>query len=120
MLIMRHLNEFNIFNWKKFAEGKRFLVTSCRPWLDFESQKTLGSAVEVVIYKDETEYKQKEGEQTTNLFEKLTFKVNKELDIPIKAFVEPVNVSAKIYGEYRNQLSVKCNDITVLRAQGKS
>lgn len=116
---MKHLSQFLHFNWDAFAEGKRFLVTSCRPWVDFDSKETLGTAVEVVIYKDETEYRQREGEQTTNLFEKLTFKVNKELDIPLKSFIEPINATATIYGEYRNQLSVKCDDITVLR-QGKS
>ena len=105
---MKHLNQFNIFDWNAFAEGKRFLVTSCRPWVDFESKEALGSAIEVVIYKDETEYRQKDGEQTT-----------KEVDIPLKSFIEPINATATIYGEYRNQLSVKCNDITVLR-QGKS
>lgn len=116
---MKHLSQFVHFNWEAFAEGKRFLVTSCRPWIDFESKEALGSAIEVVIYKDETEYRQKDGEQTTNLFEKLTFKVNKEVDIPLKSFIEPINATATIYGEYRNQLSVKCDDITVLR-QGKS
>lgn len=117
---MKQLNQFNIFDWNAFADGKRFLVTSCRPWVDFETKETLGTQVEVVIYKDDTHYNQKDGEIVTNLFEKLSFKVSKDLDIPIKAFVEPVNVSAKIYGEYRNQLSVKCDDITVLHAHGKS
>lgn len=117
---MKFLNQFLEFEWESFAEGKRFLVTGCKPWVDFETKKNLGTAVEVVIYKDETPYEQKDGEKVTNLFEKLTFKVSKELDIPIKAFVEPVNVSAKIYGEYRNQLSVKCDGITVLHAHGKS
>lgn len=35
------------------------------------------------------------------------------MDIPIDSRVMPKNVVANIYGEYRNQLSVKCEDIAV-------
>lgn len=115
---MKYLNQFLNFNWNAFADGKRFLVTGCKPWQDFKTKKNLGTAVEVVIYKDETPYEQKDGEKVTNLFEKLTFKVNKELDIAPKTFVKPIDVTATIYGDYRNQLSVKCKDITTI-TQGK-
>ena len=42
---------------------------------------------------------------------KITFKVNKDINVPLKARVKPINAVATIYGDYRNQLSVKCDDI---------
>lgn len=53
----------------------------------------------------------------SNRFEKLTFKVSKDVEIPIEAIVEPLNATAAVYGDYRNQLSVKCSDIKVLRTK---
>ena len=37
----------------------------------------------------------------------------KDVDIPLESRVMPRGVTANIYGEYRNQLSVKCEDIAV-------
>ena len=34
--------------------------------------------------------------------------------IPVESRVVPKNAVASVYGEYRNQLSVKCEDISVL------
>ena len=110
---MKGLNQFLTFNWAAFAEGKTFVVTGVSEYQDYESKEHLGTKVECVIYVDRTPYSFKDGKEFTNRFEKITFKVLKDVDIPIDSRVMPTNVVANIYGEYRNQLSVKCEDIAV-------
>ena len=111
---MKHLNEFIKFDWEKFAEKKSFMVTGISELKDFESKKHLGTKIEAVIIEDGTNYKQKEGECVTNRFEKILFKIYKDVNVPLNSQVLPVNVSASIYGDYRNQLSVKAEDIKVI------
>ena len=49
------------------------------------------------------------------MYEKLTIKVPKNIDVPMNAKVRVINPEASIYGEYRNQLSVVAEDIEVLK-----
>jgi hypothetical protein len=114
---MKKLIQFQSFEWGAFTKGKLFLVTGTSEWRDFNTKEHLGTIVEVVIYKDETQYAQKEGEHVTNRFEKLKFKIRKDVDVPINCFVQPVGVTATIYGDYRNQLSVKADDIKVIQTK---
>ncbi len=116
---MKGLNQFLVFDWNGFAEGKSFLVTGLSEYQDFETKAHLGTKVECVIASDKTPYKFKEGEVFSNRFEKITFKVAKDVDIPVEARVVPKNAVATIYGEYRNQLSVKCEDIAVVMPKEK-
>ena len=103
-----------VFNWDAFAEGKTFVVTGIDEYQDFETKAHLGTKVECVIASDKTPYSFKDGKTFTNRFEKITFKVSKDVNIPIESRVIPKNVVASIYGEYRNQLSCKCSDIEVV------
>jgi len=113
---MKLLNTFLLFQWKQFAQDKEFTVTAMTEWVDYDTKRHLGTRVDVVITADATPYKTKDGQQVSNLFEKLTFKVNKDVTVPVGAKVVPVNAVATIYGQYRNQLSVKCDDIQVVQA----
>lgn len=115
---MKYLSQFVKFQWSDFAKDKQFLVTGCSQWVDRNSDELLGTRVEVAIVKDATHYQHKEGESGSNLFEKLIFKVSKEISVPENSLVVAVNAVAKVYGDYRNQLSVTCDDIKV--AQVKS
>ncbi len=110
---MKGLNQFLQFNWEAFAEGKIFTVTGIGEYQDYDTKKHLGTKVECVIASDKTPYSFKDGKEFTNRFEKITFKVLRDVDVPLEARVMPEGVVAKIYGEYRNQLSVKCEDIAV-------
>lgn len=114
---MKGLNQFNTFDWNRFADGKLFVVTGVSEWSDFNTKAHLGTKVDCVIAVDKTVYAFKDGQQFTNRFEKISFKVNKDMNIPIDSRVMPKGATASIYGEYRNKLSVKCDDIVV--AQGK-
>lgn len=113
---MKHLTQFQKFDMEGFLKGKQLLVTSVSEYVDYETKKHLGVKAEVVIIKDDTEYKQKPGEQTTNRFEKFTIKLLSDKDIPINSYIYPVDVTAKVYGQYNDQLSVTAGDIKI--AQG--
>lgn len=110
---MKGLNQFLVFNWDAFSEGKTFVVTGISEYQDFETKKHLGTKVECIIALDKTPYSFKDGKEFTNRFEKITFKVLKNITIPIESRVMPKDVVATIYGDYRNLLSVKCGDIVV-------
>ena len=111
---MKALNQFQTFDWAKLSEGKQFAVTQVSEYTDFDTGAHLGTKVEVVIIVDKTPYQFREGNEFTNRFEKLVFKCTKDLDIPLDARVEPKGVTATVFGDYRNKLSVKCDDVTVL------
>ncbi len=111
---MKKLNQFLEFNTKKFFEGKAFIATGSMPWKDFDTGRVRGTKIEVVIAKDDTHYDLREGETVSNLYEKLTFKVPKAIEIPVNAQVEPKGVKATVYGEYRNQLACTAEDVLVV------
>ncbi len=110
---MKYLTQFQRFDMDEFLKGKQLLVTGVGENADFETKKHLGTKVEVVIVKDETPYTQKQGEQKTNLFEKFNIKLLKDIDVPVNAYVYPVNVTAKVYGKYNESLSVTAGDLKI-------
>lgn len=111
---MRGLNQFLLFDFPRFADGKVFQVVSVRPWKEFESKKVLGTAVDCVIAVDNTVYPRSTPDKPiTNRFERITFKVAKSLQIPQDSYVIPINAKATVYGEYHNLLSVQAQDIQI-------
>ena len=108
---MQKLSLFLTFLWMKFAKGKVFTVTSCAPWKD-QNDNIVGSRIMTAITQDDTDY----GiEGVSNIYERVTFKIPKVgVVIPIGATVEPLNPVATVYGQYRNQLSVKADDVRVV------
>ncbi len=111
---MYNLNQFQQFDIEKFLKGKVLKVLGIRDWIDFDTKKILGTIVDTVIWVDKTEYKVKNGEIKTNAFEKLPLKIGKKVSVEIDAFVMPVHAIASIYGDYRNKLSVKCDDVKII------
>lgn len=110
---MRGLNQFQFFNWDLFAKDKVFIVVGNSEYSDYESKQHLGSKVECIIALDNTNYEYKNGNVFTNRYEKICFKVRKDVNIPLDTRVVPKGVTARVYGDYRNQLSVVCEDIEV-------
>ncbi len=113
---MLFLYMYEEFNLEKFLHGKELSVTGCHPWTDFETKKELGTTVEVAITKDGTEYpKKKAGDARTNLFEKFRIKLPKlNYAVPVGAIITIVNGDPTVYGERRDQLSVKAEDVKVI------
>ena len=114
---MKKLNQFVKFLFDEFSKGKVYRVTGVRPWLDYDTKEHLGTKIDVIIAEDKTVYDTKNGETVTNQYEKLAFKIPKDIKIPTDARVTPVNPVAVVYGQYRNQLSVTADDIKVIAPQ---
>ncbi len=108
---MKKLNMFTTFDWNSFAKGKRFVSIGKSEWKNFDTGEHLGTKIEAVIAKDDTDYGNQNGEVVTNLYEKLTFKVPQDIDVPLNVEIHPKNVVATVYGDYRNQLSCTAESI---------
>lgn len=115
---MKKLSQFVSFNWESFAKDKRFLCTGGGEWIDYATKEHRGTKIEVVIAVDNTEYRHTEGEIVSNRFEKLAIKVSDDIDISVDQYVVPIGVVAKVYGDYRNQLSVTITGLTVIPKKG--
>lgn len=113
---MKKLAQFLNFDIDGFLADKAIQVTEVRPWEDFEHKGSiLGTTVEVVILTDNTQYDHKPGETVSNRFEKFKIKVPKRsVSVDVGDFVVPINPTATVYGDRRNQLSVKADDIVVI------
>lgn len=111
---MKGLSLYLSFNWRDFAKGKTLKAVSCGPWVDFETKAHMGTKVEVVIAEDDTIYPTKEGKVISNLYERMQVKVPKDITVPVGAVVELVGVVATVYGDYRNKLSVRAEDVRVV------
>lgn len=114
--IMKYLNQFLRFAADPFFKGKVLTVTGIREWLDHATKAKLGWIVDTVITADATEYKHKAGEAASNLYEKLALKTPVKPTVSVGESVMPVNPVCTVYGEYRNQLSVRCDDVVVAPA----
>lgn len=113
---MTGLNQFLNFDFARFCQGKRFVTTASKAWVDHDTHQHLGTVVAVAITEDQTAYKPgKDGKAISNLFEKMNWKVGRDINIPVGVQVVPVDGVATIYGDYRNQLSVRVADIKVVQ-----
>ena len=111
---MKFLQDF--FNWEGFSQGKVFAVTGVSEWKDFKTKEHLGTRVECAIVKDSTVYPQKDNSNESNLYEKITFKVSKDVNPSIQSYVKPIAPVCRIYGNFNDMLRVKCSDIQILQA----
>lgn len=116
-MALKKLSSFLSFSLAEFVREKTLMVSASKPWVDYETKQHRGTAVELVIVKDETPYPpSKDGGAVSNIYEKFTVKVPKDLTIPVGSIVEVINGVGTVYGEYRNQLSVKADDVKVIQA----
>lgn len=113
---MRHLNPFLRFDLPAFLSGKELTAIGSRPWVDPATGVVLGTKVDAAITKDNTEYPApKDGMlPLTNIYEKLTIKIPKDITIPAGAVIAIVDGVGTVYGDYRNQLSIKAADVKVI------
>ena len=111
---MKFLNQFTKFDLQGFLADKQLMVTGTSEWVDFDSKAHRGTKIEVAIVSDRTKYKQRDGQQETNRFEKLAIKVSKDVTVPLESIITLVNGTASVYGDYRNQLSVTADDVKIM------
>lgn len=112
---MKYLNAFTNFDLVDFLLGKELTVTACTTWVDFNTGAVQGTKIEVAITRDDTPYPPaKDGSVSTNLYEKMTVKIPRAITVPTGAIVTIVNGIGNVYGEYRNQLSIRAEDVKVI------
>lgn len=121
---LKKLSQFQVFDSKSFFESKDFLLSKIEEWQEEGSQnlKTVGTKVTGVIFVDKSSY----GNAGTgiNRGESITFKVSQPVTnfSSWKAFNTVFKATAftkvTVYGEYRNQLSVKVPSLTVISGAG--
>ena len=100
---MKGLGQFRQFDWAGFSAGKAYQVVGVSDWLDRDTGKRLGKRVDVVITSDNTQYEHRNGEQFTNLYQRLTFKIegSAAVDVAIGDIVismDHVRAQAAEYG----------------------
>lgn len=121
---LKKLSQFQVFDSKSFFESKDFLLSKIEEWQEEGSQnlKTVGTKVTGVIFVDKSSYGN--AGIGINRGESITFKVSQPVTnfSSWKAFNTVFKATAftkvTVYGEYRNQLSVKVPSLTVISGAG--
>lgn len=113
-MALKKLSQFQYFDIDEFVAKMKLVTTGQAEWKDFETGNRKGTRVETVIAQDKTQYKTQEGEVVNNLYEKLTIKIPKDINVPMNVEVRLINPVATVYGDYRNQLSITSEDIEVI------
>lgn len=112
---MKGLFEFQHFDWDSFTIGKVYRVVGVAPWADYNTGERRGTKVTVVIVEDKTPYHCKAEAKYTNQYERLAFKVTGDVDnVAVGDCVVPMDVTAKVYEQYNNQLAVTCSGLSVV------
>ena len=113
---MKYLTQFLHFDCSRFFSDKTLQVVGCKQWSDFTTKDIVGTRLTAVIVEDKTPYRVKDGEQASNIFEKISIKIpGKTLNIAPGTVVELVNPVGTVYGDYRNQLSIRAEDVKVIQ-----
>lgn len=113
---LKGLGQYNKFDLNGFLAGKKLVLTSVSEWRDYQSKELMGMKVEATITEDNTSYKTNGNLPISNLYNKLTIKVPGKVDLPIGTEVEIVDGEATVYGDYRNQLSIKAKAVRPVTA----
>lgn len=110
---MHNLGQFMSFDTGAFFSGKKLQFVDKSNWVDHDTGALLGTRVDLVIIEDKTPYKAKaDGTPArTNRFEKITVKVPGAVSLPDDAMVELVNPVGTVWGDYRNQLSMRADEV---------
>lgn len=112
--MVKRLNSFQFFNTIAFLEKLILMGMRCEPWQDFSTKQLKGIKVTATVWADHHDY----GDPSiSNVGEQLVIKVlnpNAELlDFTTPHFIEVINPTGKIYGEFSNQLSLVADQVVI-------
>lgn len=115
---MKYLTQFLKFHWQAFMRGKRLTATGVRELIDYQTKKPNGWCVDVAITEDKTEYRQKPGDNATNLYAQIAIKLEGATTKPNVNVGDIVEVEGEptctVYGDYKDKLSVKASGVRVV------
>lgn len=115
-MALKALNSFLKFDSEGFFRDKTLMAIGYSDWVDYESQKTLGTKIRVMIVKDGTPYKPgRDGTVPTNKWGQFNVKVPKRVEFNGEVEIRLVNPQGVVYGDYRNELSVNADDVEIVR-----
>lgn len=108
----RKLSLFTTFDTTKFLKGKQLMALNQDVLLDGDGNH-IGFTVTVVVYSDSTDYG---DDLISNAGDSYKVKIeNKELkNLTLPCFVELIDPSGKVWGEFRNNLSLTAKNLKVL------
>lgn len=113
-MALKKLSQFEHFDEEGFFSRIGLVVIGKSIWKEYGTNLEKGTAITTVIASDRHNYNASEGEIVNNLYEKIVVKIPKKIDVVLNAKIKLVNPQAKIYGEYRNLLSVTADDVEIL------
>ncbi len=112
---LKKLSMFQYFDIDGFLAKKKLMLVGSQEWREFQTQRVLGTKIDVVIVSDETDYGNADGNVVNNLYEKLSVKIPAKLsNLPMKALIKLHAPTAVVYGEYRNALSITADNIEIV------
>lgn len=116
---MKKLNLFNRMMMDEFLEGKVLMAMRSEEAVDFNTKDIIGAKYTILIWQDHSPYY--EEDDISNAGETFFVKVigAKPKAITQPTLVELIDPSGSIYGEFRNQLSVKAKDVVPLKKESK-
>lgn len=112
------------FKAQSFFSGLTLAVLECAEWrdrVDGQLGPIKGTRLTLVVLDDKnTEYPPaKNGAPVSNRYAQLSVKCPKMgLSLPVDTVVELVSPTAKVWGDYRNQLSITCEDVRPVATAG--
>lgn len=109
---MKGLTKFLVFSAPDFLRGKTLQFMQQSEWVDYDTEEVLGYKYRLIILEDETDYG---NYDIDNSGEKLDVKIRGNT-IPIRKLelVQLVNPIGKVYGDYKNKLSIEADDIITI------
>lgn len=110
MNTLKGLTLFLVFNATAFFKDKLLTIEQCIQWLG-DNGEVLGTKILLLIVQDNTKYPS--DKPISNRHRMITVKVPKVINLPVDSKVILINPLCKVYGEFRNQLSITCEDVVL-------
>ncbi|MEN2370055.1 hypothetical protein [Leuconostoc lactis] len=111
---MKMLSKFQYFDTKSFFERISVMGMKSEDYLEYGSQEKKGIKVTGTIWFDRHDYG---NTSVSNVGEQIVIKVldpNAELlDFTTPHFIEVINPTGKIYGDFANQLSLVADQVII-------
>lgn len=111
---MKMLGKFQYFDTKSFFERLSMMGMKCEDYLEYENKEKKGIKITATIWSDNHDYG---NAAVSNVGEQLVIKVldpNAQLlDFTTPHFIDVINPTGKIYGEFSNQLSLVADQVII-------